>query len=42
MGRNQYNYERKKSNGPQNLYNPDFGQEGYEFKRVLEIRINHL
>ena len=31
-----YNYERKKSNGGQNLYNPDFGQEGYEFKRVLE------
>ena len=28
-----YNYERKKSNGPQNLYNPDFGQEGYEFKK---------
>ena len=28
-----YNYERKKGNGPQNLYNPDFGQEGYEFKK---------
>ena len=28
-----YNYERKKSNGAQNLYNPDFGQEGYEFKK---------
>ena len=28
-----YNYERKNGNGPQNLYNPDFGQEGYEFKK---------
>ena len=28
-----YNYERKKSKGAQNLYNPDFGQEGYEFKK---------
>ena len=28
-----YNYERKKSNGGQNLYNPDFGREGYEFKK---------
>ena len=28
-----YNYERKKSNAVQNLFNPDFGHEEYQFKK---------
>ena len=28
-----YNFERKSSNGIQNLFNPDFGQKGYEIKK---------
>ena len=37
-----YNYERKKSNGIENILNPDFGQELYQIKKGFGDREKHL